>query len=187
VTTQSTNAFDQECFDPKDGEFDEHNNPIITPHLVMRDIQTVNDLEALERKVEQADGDEAKAESLYQLASYQYEASSMLFYNPLASPGYWNLSLLAREGKYRVVNESQMLFESTQEHEKLARALDVYLEVVDRFPRTRASRDALYTAAICHERLSGYNPYWREIYQSGLSRLSVSDRDIWMAAINSDG
>jgi TolA-binding protein len=165
---ERTNAFEQECVDPKDGALDEENNPIITASLVMRDIQTANDLEALERRVEQADGDEAKAEALYQFASYQYESSSLLFYNPLASPGYWNLSLLASEGKYRVVNEAQMLFESTQEHEKLARALDVYLELVNRFPRTRAARDALYTAAVCHERLSGYNPYWREIYQNGL-------------------
>ncbi|HKE57956.1 MAG TPA: hypothetical protein VKB46_14685, partial [Pyrinomonadaceae bacterium] len=28
--------------------------------------------------------------------------------------------------------------------------------------------DALYTAAVCHERLANYNPYWREIYGKGL-------------------
>jgi hypothetical protein len=55
-----------------------------------------------------------------------------------------------------------------QEHETLARALKLYLEVATRFPRTRAARDALYTAAVCHERLSNYSPYWREIYQAGL-------------------
>jgi hypothetical protein len=134
----------------------------------MRDIQTANDLEALERRADEAKGDEAKAEALYQFASYQYEASSLLFYNPLASPGYWNLSLLAGEGRYRVANESQLLFNSTQEHERLARALKIYLDVVNRFPQTRAARDSLYTAAVCHERLSNYNPYWREIYQNGL-------------------
>jgi hypothetical protein len=134
----------------------------------MRDIQTANDLEALERRADQAKGDEANAEALYQFASYQYEASSLLFYNPLASQGYWNLSLLAGEGRYRVANESQLLFNSTQEHERLARALKIYLDVVNRFPRTRAARDSLYTAAVCHERLSAYNPYWREIYQNGL-------------------
>ena len=156
------------CSDPKDGDFDEWDNPIITARLVMRDIQTANDLEALERRASEADGDEAKAEALYQFASYQYEASSLLFYNPLASPGYWNLSLLAGEGRYRVANESQLLFNSTQEHERLARALKIYLDVVNRFPQTRAARDSLYTAAVCHERLSNYNPYWREIYQNGL-------------------
>jgi TolA-binding protein len=156
------------CSDPKNGDFDEHDNPIITARLVMCDIQTANDLEALQQRASEAEGDEAKAETLYQFASYQYEASSLLFYNPLASPGYWNLSQLAAEGRYRVANESQLLFNSTQEHERLARALKIYLDVVNRFPKTRAARDSLYTAAVCHDRLSNYNPYWREIYQNGL-------------------
>lgn len=156
------------CVDPKDGDTDDEGRRIVTSRLLLRDIQTANDLEAFERTANQAQGDEAKAEALYQLASYQYEASSLLFYNPLASPGYWNLSLLAAEGRYRVTNESQLLWTSTQEHERLARALNIYLGIVNRFPRTRAARDSLYTAAVCHERLSNYNPYWREIYQNGL-------------------
>jgi TolA-binding protein len=156
------------CEDPKTGDYDENDNPVITPRLVMRDVQTANDLEALERTANQAEGDEAKAEALYQYASYQYEGSSLLFYNPLASPGYWNLGMLASESRYRVTNEQQILWKSMQEHDRLARALDVYLDVADRFPRTRAARDSLYTAAVCHERLSNYNPYWREIYQNGL-------------------
>jgi hypothetical protein len=55
-----------------------------------------------------------------------------------------------------------------QEHERLARALKIYLEIVDRYPHTRAARDAYYTAAVCHERLSEYNPYWRDLYGVGL-------------------
>jgi outer membrane protein assembly factor BamD (BamD/ComL family) len=159
------------CVDPKAAEFSvlaENGRKPVSPRLVMRDMQTANDLEALERAAEQAAGDEAKAEALYQYASYQYQASSFLFYNPLASPGYINLGQFAGEGNYRVTGESQILFEATQEHDRLARALTIYLEVVKRFPRTRAARDALYTAAVCHERLSDYNPYWREIYHNGL-------------------
>ena len=156
------------CTDPKDGDHDDNGDPVITPRLVMRDVQTANDLEALERATNQAEGDEAKAEALYQYASYQYEASSLLFYNPLASPGYWNLNMLASESRYRVTNEQQILWNSTQEHDRLARALNIYLDIANRFPRTRAARDSLYTAAVCHERLSGYNPYWRDIYQNGL-------------------
>ncbi len=177
---------DPGCDDPKRGDFDLEDSLILTPRLVMRDVQTANDLEALERHANQAVGDEAKAEALYQFASYQYEASSLLFYNPLASPGYLSLSLLAGEGRFRVANESQMLFESTQEHERLARALDVYLDVVNRFPQTRAARDSLYTAAVCHERLSSYNPYWREIYRSGLhaGERMVTYRDVKAAYPN---
>jgi TolA-binding protein len=160
------------CDDPKIGDFEVHENGTvkkqIPPALVLRDVQTANDLEAKERAVDQAVGVEAKAEAMYQLASYEYEASSLLFYNPLASPGYYNLGQFAGEGNYRVPNESQILFSGQQEHDRLARALKVYLEVVERFPLTRAAPDAFYTAAVCHERLSNYNPYWRNIYEHGL-------------------
>lgn len=158
-----------DCIDPKDPSYYEE-GVVITNRLLMRDVQTANDLQALERAVTDASGDEATAEALYQLASYQYEASPLLFYNPIEWTGnrYWDLSRLADENRYRTTNESQLLFAYMQEHDTLARALKIYLEVVKRFPRTRAARDALYTAAVCHERLSDYNPYWREIYMTGL-------------------
>jgi hypothetical protein len=61
-----------------------------------------------------------------------------------------------------------MLWNYSQEHDMAARALSIYLEVVRRFPDTRAARDALYTAAVCHLRLAGYNQYWRTAYDNGL-------------------
>jgi TolA-binding protein len=163
------------CLDPKDGESGEDGSTIITPNLVMREIQTANDLEALERAAAQAQDSETSAETLYQLASYQFGASTLLFYNPIAwkqdnviNPRYWNLSDLAGSGKYRAPNEAQILFDHMQEHDTPARALKIYLDVATRFPQTRAAQDALYTAAVCHERLSNYNPYWRGIYENGL-------------------
>ena len=159
-----------QCIDPKEGDGNEYTGPLITTRLVMHDVQTANKMEALERAVEQANDPEAKAEAMYQLASYQYEASSLLFYNPVAWSGvrYWNLSYLASEDRFRAPNEPQILFAYMQEHDTLARALKIYLEVVDKFPRTRAARDSLYTAAVCHERLANYNDYWREMYGAGL-------------------
>jgi TolA-binding protein len=160
------------CNDPKVGDFEVHENGTVKMQipsaLVMRDVQTANDLEALQRAADRAVGDEARAETLYQYASYQYEASSLLFYNPLASPGYYQLGEFAGEGKYRATSESQILFSAQQQHDRLARALKTYLQVAEQFPHTRAARDALYTAAVCHERLSNYNPYWRIIYEHGL-------------------
>ncbi|HEY0366790.1 MAG TPA: hypothetical protein VGC73_09975, partial [Pyrinomonadaceae bacterium] len=93
-----------------------------------------------------------------------------LFYNPTAWTGgrYWNLSELAAGAKYRATGESQVLWQYMQEHETFARALKIYLKVAQDYPRTRAARDALYTAAVCHERLSEYNPYWRDVYMNGL-------------------
>jgi len=92
----------------------------------------------------------------------------VLFYNPFESPGYFNLGEFAGQGQYRRPDEAQTLFESQQEHDRLARALKIYLDIAKRFPETRAARDALYTAAVCHERLENYNPYWRLIYENGL-------------------
>ena len=158
------------CQNPKQPMMDVDNKTIITNELLMLDIQTANDLERLEKGVAQTVDNEATAEALYQLASYQYEASDLLFYNPVLWNGdrYYELSYLALEGRYRAPNEPQRLFAYMQEHETYARALNIYLEIVDRYPHTRAAKDALYTAAVCHEHLSGYNPYWRNIYEAGL-------------------
>lgn len=60
-----------------------------------------------------------------------------------------------------------MLFAYMQKHDMAANSLPIFLEVVRRFPNTRAARDALYTAAVCHDRLAEYNNYWREIYHGG--------------------
>ena len=161
-----------DCIDPREKsmtvERDKTGKKPITPTLILGDMQTANDLEALERRAAEAATDEEKAEALYQYASYQYEASSLLFYNPFETPGYFNLGEFAGQGRYRRPNEAQILFESQQEHDRLARALKIYLDIAERFPETSAAPDALYTAAVAHERLSNYNPYWRQIYQSGL-------------------
>jgi TolA-binding protein len=171
------------CLDPKDTDYVSFEEPPpLTNEMLMRDVQTANDLEFRERAVAEAVDDEAKAEAMYQLASYQYEASSLLFYNAVAWHGYryYLLSELANTGRYRATNESQILFAYMQEHDTLARALKVYLDVVDKFPKTSVAPDALYSAAVCHERLANYNNYWRDLYFSGLhagSRL-VTYKDV---------
>ncbi|MBV9210257.1 MAG: hypothetical protein JOZ52_06490, partial [Acidobacteria bacterium] len=137
---------------------------------VLRDIQTANDLDWLERGVSVAQGDEAKAEAMYQLASYIYSSGDYLFYNTGAWSGtrYLNLSSLDEFHKYRAPNEAQRLWQYMQEHETAARALEIYLQIVELYPNTRAARDAFYTAAVCHERLANFNQYWRNMYAMGL-------------------
>ena len=161
---------DEECADPKRPHTNYDNRPLVTHQLLMLDIQTANDLERLEQNVTRATDNEATAEAMYQLASYQYDASSLLFYNPVMWNGerYWDLSNFALDGRYRAPHEPERLFAYMEEHETLARALKIYLKIVELYPRTRAARDALYTAAVCHERLSNFNPYWRDIYGAGL-------------------
>lgn len=152
---------------PKEQEFDSSIRGI-RPRWIDEDVRTANELERLEREVEAAPTDERKAEALYQIASYQFERS-LLFYNPLAWHGERHELLydLDQRGAFREPNESQMLLGYMQKHDMASSSLPLFLEVVRRFPNTRAARDALFTAAVCHERLHEYNGYWREIYHGG--------------------
>lgn len=133
---------------------------------LMRDMQTLSDLERLQDDVDRALGEEERAEALYRLASYFYEGE-LLFYNPAAWRG-GRATMLGSldESSYRAPAEAQKVWDYVQEHEGVARALSLYLEVVRLYPRTRAARDSLYTAVLCHQRLSNFNGYWRTMYDS---------------------
>ena len=151
---------------PKTRDFDT-NIRGVRPQWIEQDVRTANELERLEREVEAAPADERKAEALYQVASHQFERS-LLFYNPLAWQGGRHDLLydLDQRGAFREPNESQVLFDYMQKHDMASNSLPIFLEVVRRFPNTRAARDALYSAAVCHERLADYNEYWREVYSA---------------------
>jgi hypothetical protein len=133
---------------------------------LLRDMQTLSDLERLQGEVERARGGEEKAEALYQLAGYFYEGD-LLFYNPAAWRGM-RAEMIGSlsEWNYRAPAEAQKIWEYVQEHEGAARALSLYLEVVRLYPRTRAARDSLYTAILCHQRLASFNGYWRTMYEA---------------------
>jgi TolA-binding protein len=135
---------------------------------LLRDLKTLDDLERLGREAERAEGDEAKAEALYQLASYFYEGN-LLTYNPAA----WRAMRAEMldsldETEYRAPAEAQTIWRHAQDHEAPARAVALYLEVVRLYPRARAAPDALYTAILCHQQLANFNGYWRGVYDRGL-------------------
>lgn len=143
----------------------------IREEWLLWDLGTINSLERLKQIVDQAQGDEAKAEALYKLASYKIQRGSLTYYNPAAWRGqarWFNFGILNSSGETRLPNEAALVWKHFQEHEHLSQALNGYLEIYDKYPNTRAARDAFYTAAVCHERLSNYNAYWRAIYEKGL-------------------
>lgn len=133
-----------------------------------RDTQTLEDLERLQGDVDRARGDEAKAEAMYQLASYFYEGQ-FLFYNPAMWRGMRAEMIRSLgESDYRAPAEAQAVWRYEQEHEGPSRAVALYLEVARLYPRTRAARDSLYTAVLCHDRLEEFNGYWRDLYAAGI-------------------
>lgn len=171
--------YDRRDDTPKEREFDSSIRGV-RPYWIAQDIRTANELERLEREVETAATDETKAEALYQVASYQFERS-LLFYNQLEWSGqrHYLLEDLDQRGAFRQPNESQTLFDYMQKHDIPSSSLPIFLEVVRRFPNTRAARDALFTAAVCHERLHEYNNYWREVYSGGYAGpRMVTYRDV---------
>ncbi|HWN98887.1 MAG TPA: hypothetical protein VNS63_06405 [Blastocatellia bacterium] len=171
---------DRENATSKEGDFDSTIRGV-RPHWIDQDLRTANDLERLERQVETAQDNESRAEALYQVASYQFERS-LLFYNPLEWEGqrHYLLVDLDERGAYRQAGESQLLFDYMQRHDMAANSLPIFLEVVRRFSNTRAARDALFSAAVCNERLREYNNYWREIYAEGghAGERMVTYRDV---------
>lgn len=155
---------------PKNPMLDSHSAGV-RARWTLHDLELMHDIERLRRTHDEATDDETRAEALYQLASYIYESSTLLFYNPAMWGGagrYRSLSDLHALDNYRAPNEAERLWQHAQEHETLARAAVLFQEVARRYPQTHAARDALYTAAVCDERLSDFNPYWRDVYRVGL-------------------
>jgi TolA-binding protein len=139
----------------------------IRPQWIEHDIRTANELQRLENDYNAATDEEKKAEALYQLASYIYQ-SDLLFYNPVwRNNRHYILDELFQDSRFRQPDESRLLFESMQKNDMASRALEIYLDLVKKYPNTKAARDSLFTAAVCHERLREYNNYWRDIYADG--------------------
>jgi TolA-binding protein len=166
------NERDKTWFFPKEVGY-AYGEPRITyikTSWVVQDLKTIDIIEYHEKAVEEAVGDEAKAEAMYQLASAYFEADDLTFYNPAMWDGSrgGSLSGLLFSRHERLPNESRVIFEHLEEHDPWARAIPIYIEVADRFPQTKAARDALYSAAVAHQRLAERNGPWGVFYTRGL-------------------
>lgn len=155
---------------PKEVVFDSGTLSYIKTSWVMQDLKTIEILQYHERAVENAEGDEAKAEAMYQLASFLFEADDLVFYNPSLWKGGRSgaLNELHFSNHERLVNESRIIFEHLNSHDAWARAIPIYEEIVARFPQTKTARDAMYSAAVAHERLVSHHGTWESVYERGL-------------------
>lgn len=137
---------------------------------VMQDLKTIDVMENFDRAIMTSPTDETQAEAMYQLASFQFDADELLFYNPAIWKGGRErlFSDLLYLHTMRQPGESQRLFEYSQTHETLARSIVIYVDLVNRYPNARAAKDALYSAAVAHEKLSNLNSYWRDVYGRGM-------------------
>jgi TolA-binding protein len=153
------------CGDVKNPRYDDAEG--VRAAWVARDLKTMDDIEHLEERASAASGEEARAEALYQLASYLYESSQLAFYNPAVWKGE-RFYAFYYDQRFRAPGEAQLMRRYMERHEPVVRALEIYLRVAEEYPRTHAARDALYTAAVAHERLAGFELYWPAQYAAGL-------------------
>jgi len=157
-------------FFPKETIFDFDEFSYIKTSWVVQDLKTIDILEYYEQEVDIAQGDEAKAEAMYQLASCYFEADDLIFYNPAAWKGGRTgaLSQLQFSDHERLPDESRIIFEHLLVHDPWARSIPIYLEITKRFSQTKAAKDALYSAAVAHEKLSQRIAPWTAIYERGM-------------------
>jgi outer membrane protein assembly factor BamD (BamD/ComL family) len=152
----------------------------VNPQWVARDLQTTADLERLNLMVRKARTDEDKARALYQLANYHCDANAPLYHNPAIwqVDRYVSLSYLSQAGRFRTGTETDVLWRHFQAHEPLVRAIEGYLEIVDRYPNSSVAPDALFRAAESHQRLANWDEktkiygleepgYWPKQYSIG--------------------
>ncbi|MBK6427231.1 MAG: hypothetical protein IPF82_13835 [Blastocatellia bacterium] len=138
-------------------------------HWLAADLQTASDLQALRLQAIRTATDEVAAEAQYQYAAYLFDREALLFYNPTL---WWGsrtdlLNTLAYADDFRLPGEGARVWYATNQHDALAQSVDAFLDVVDRYPSTAAAADALYSAAVAHERLSQFNGYWSVQYAAG--------------------
>ena len=154
----------------KEPGFDEGEFSYIKTSWVMQDLKTIDIFEHYEEVLDRAQSDEAKAEALYQLASAFFEADDLVFYNPAAWGGGRSglLDRLLFSEHERFPNESQIVFEYMRGHDPWAHAIPIYEQIVAEYPQTKIARDALYSVAVAHERLSSRISPWTKVYERGL-------------------
>ncbi len=135
----------------------------VAVNWIARDLKTINDLERFETDIARATSAEVKAEMMYQMAGYLFDGSELLFYNPAAWKGlrYWNLRY---SEPFRAPGEVGIYHEYLRQHSTRFHALEIYLRIARDYPRTRAAPDALYTAAVCYERLAHSSYEWHDIF-----------------------
>lgn len=155
---------------PKEPGYGEPEVKFIKKSWVMQDLRTIDVIEYRENRLKEVEGDEARAEAMYQLASAYFELDDLAFYNPAMWDGGRVDSLMSLQfsSDERLPNETRTIFEHLQVHDPWAKAIPLYEEIVAKYPESKVARDALYTIAVAHERLEGRNGVWNEVYKRGL-------------------
>jgi len=137
-------------------------------------IGEVEKLQRLDVAIATAKGDEAKAKAIYAKGAHIYHRRNLLFYSPAMWQGSrayvlgynWSDALNTKD-------DERARARHHWEHECLAQSYKLFMQVVDKYPKSKVAPEAMYSAAMSAERLSHLNPWWRA-HDSGLGKKSVA-------------
>lgn len=146
--------FPDKDFAPKQGE--------IGPPCPEDALSHVRDMAKLRAEAESAKDQERRAAALYALGTYVYDHGDLLFY----SAGLWRLAradtyVLYWNGNVNKGESHRKAVATGHEHERFSQAIRLYEELVARCPRSSYVAKALYMAAVCCEKFSRMNTWWR--------------------------
>ncbi len=122
-------------------------------------LQTTRDLKALEEKIARSSGS-AKASAKYELASYFYNRRNLLLYNASLWQGGRGVLVGLNTG-ITDQSDKSAVSEHCFEHEALAQARRICLEIASEHPKEATTAKALYRAATATRRLADFNSWWR--------------------------
>jgi hypothetical protein len=138
--------------DTDNDEPDGRKDPLVTSHQLAH----------LYGVAAKAKGSEAKAKALVSIGNYYYNNRNLLLYNlrlwhweRANSIGFsWNDDTATKL-------DDAAIRRHHQEHECIAQALDVFEDLIRRYPHSSSAQRAAYRGACAAWRLSNFSPYWR--------------------------
>lgn len=140
----------------KEWEFSERVNP--------EPIAVATELGALERAYQQATGQTAKAQALYNYANYYGDHGTLLFYNPLLWREVRELSFQFHwNDDFNDRKTAEIIRKHMMEHEVYPRARELFIKMANDYPNSPLAPKALYRAAVACHRLNAFNYWWVDV------------------------
>lgn len=139
-------------------------------------IAEVNKLAHFDRAIAKAKGTEAKAKAIYAKGAHIYHRRNLLFYSPAMWQGGRASILSYFAPQFNSKADERARTRHNWEHECLAQSYKLFMQVVDKYPKTKIAPEAMYSAANSAQRLSNLNDWWRG-HGTGLDKRSADLMD----------
>lgn len=144
-------------------------------------LHTTHKLAALDARIGRTSG-QAHAQALYDKGAYLYAHRNLLFY----SFGLWRgvrseaYSYAFDDTPFNTKSDFRKADVAMWEHECVSQALRCFRRIPVKHPKSSLVPSALYSSALCAQRLGDFNGWWRDHYGAELRRKAV----VWLNRVH---